>query len=177
MFIDLLQKRRSIRKFEDKPVSLEHRDFLIEAALRSPSGRGINPWHFVVVEDKEHIEKLSRSKPHGAGFLKNAPLVIAVCADTTKTDIWVEDSAIAATIIHLAAQDLGLGSCWVQMRLRSHEDGCSCSDYISNVLNLPKHFEVEAVIGIGYPAEQKKGHAAETLLYNKVSYEQFGRTA
>ena len=175
MFIDLLQKRRSIRKFEDRPVSREQRDLLIEAALRSPSGRGINPWHFVVVEDKARIDQLSQAKPHGAGFLKNAPLTIVVCADTTKTDIWVEDSAIAATIIHLAAQDLGLGSCWVQMRLRTHEDGRSCSDYLSEVLALPDHIEVEAIIGIGYPAEQKQGHAAQTLLYDQVSYEQFGQ--
>ncbi len=177
MFIDLLQKRRSIRKFEDRPVSREQRDLLIEAGLRSPSGRGINPWHFVVVEDKAKIDQLSQAKPHGAGFLKNAPLAIVVCADTTKTDIWVEDSAIAAIIIHLAAQDLGLGSCWAQMRLRTHKDGRSCSDYISKALNLPEHIEVEAVIGIGYPAEQKKGHTADTLLHHQVSFEQFGRTA
>lgn len=173
MFIELLRKRRSIRQFEDKPVSPEHCDILIEAALRSPSSRGINPWQFVVVKDKIRIEQLSQAKSHGAAFLKNAPLAIAVCADTSKTDVWIEDASIAAIIIHLAATDLGLGSCWAQMRLRSHDDGSPASDYISKILDLPEHIQVQAVIGIGHPANEIKGHDAKTLLHDQVSYEQF----
>lgn len=173
MFIELLRKRRSTRKFEDKPVSPEHCDILIEAALRSPSSKGINPWQFVVVKNKSLLAQLSEGKSHGASFLKNAPLAIAVCADTSKTDVWVEDASIAAIIIHLAAADLGLGSCWAQMRLRSRDDGSSASDYISNILDLPEHIQVQAVIGIGHPVKEKVGHGADTLLYDQVSYEKF----
>ena len=173
MFIDLLRKRRSIRQFEDKPVSPEQCDMLIEAALRSPSSRGINPWQFVVVKDKTMLAQLSQAKTHGAAFLKNAPLAIVVCADTSKTDVWIEDASIAAIIIHLAAADLGLGSCWAQMRLRSRDDGSPASDYIANILDLPGHIQVEAVIGIGHPADKIDGHGADTLLYDQVSYEKF----
>jgi len=175
MFIELLRKRRSIRQFEDKPVSDEQCDILIEAALRSPSSRGFNPWQFVVVKDKERIAQLSQAKSHGSAFLKNAPLAIVVCADTSKSDVWIEDASIAAIIIHLAAADLGLGSCWAQMRLRSRDDGTPASDYISNLLDLPEHIQVQAVIGIGHPADQMDGHGGNTLLYNQVSYEKFGQ--
>ena len=81
MFIDLLRSRRSIRKFEDRPVELEKVDLLVEAVLRSPSSRGSNPWEFVVVNDPAIINRLSTAKPHGASFLANAPLAIVVCAD------------------------------------------------------------------------------------------------
>jgi len=173
MFIELLRKRRSIRQFADKPVSPEHCDILIEAALRSPSSRGINPWQFVVVKNKSLLAQLSRAKSHGAAFLKNAPLAIAVCADTSKTDVWVEDAAIAAIIIHLAAADLGLGSCWAQMRLRHRDDGTPASDYISGILDLPEQTEVQAVIGIGHPAGEINGHGADTLLYDQVNAGKF----
>jgi len=175
MLIELLRKRRSIRQFEDKPVSDEQCDILIEAALRSPSSRGFNPWQFVVVKDKETIAQLSQAKSHGSAFLKNAPLAIVVCADTSKSDVWIEDASIAAMIIHLAAADLGLGSCWAQMRLRSRDDGTPASDYISNILDLPEHIEVQAVIGAGHPADQMDGHGADTLLYDQVSYEKFNQ--
>ncbi len=175
MFIELLRKRRSTRQFKDKPVTSEHCDILIEAALRSPSSRGINPWQFVVVKNKSLLAQLSQAKSHGAAFLKNAPLAIAVCADTSKTDVWVEDGSIAAIIIHLAAADLGLGSCWAQMRLRSRDDGSSASDYISKILDLPEYIQVQAVIGIGHPAQEKDGHDAKTLLYDQVSYEKFSQ--
>ena len=80
MFIDLLRSRRSVRKFEAKAVEREKVDLLIEAALRSPSSRGFNPWEFVVVNDPETIAALSRARPHGAAFLAGAPLAVAVCA-------------------------------------------------------------------------------------------------
>lgn len=175
MFIDLLRKRRSIRRFQEKPVSREDVDLLLEAALRSPSSKGICPWEFIVVQDKQRLEQLAAAKPHGASFLKNAPLAIVVCADSAKSDVWVEDASIAALILHLAAADMGLGSCWVQVRLRAHNAQQSSQQYLGNVLGLPQNIMVEAIIGIGHPMEEKTGHTQETLLHNQVSYEQFDR--
>jgi nitroreductase len=74
MFFDLIEKRRSIRKFKPAPVEREKVDKLIETALRSPSTLGFNPWQFVVVDQPEIIEQLSTAKPHGSAFLKNATL-------------------------------------------------------------------------------------------------------
>ncbi len=173
MIVDTLRKRRSIRRFKNQAVSREHLELLLEAALRSPSSKGINPWEFVVVQEKETINKLAAAKTHGSAFLKNAPLAIVVCADTTKTDVWIEDASIASIILHLTAAELDLGSCWVQIRLREHEDGRASQEYLTDLLQLPENIAVEAIIGIGYPVEEKQGHAADTLLHQQVSYEKF----
>jgi nitroreductase len=170
MFIELLRKRRSIRQFQNKPVEQEKIDTLVEAMLRSPSSRSFNPWEFIVVTDPETIEALSKSKPHGASFVKKAPLVIVVCADSTKSDVWIEDCSIAALILHLEAADLGLGSCWVQLRMREHSDGVSSEKYVKKLLGLRDEIVVEAMVAIGYGKEDKKGHETSSLLYEKVSY-------
>lgn len=175
MFIDLLRSRRSIRRFQDRRVEKEKIDILIEAMLRSPSSRGLNPWEFVVVTGKESLDRLSQAKPHGASFLKNAPLAIAVCADPEKCDVWVEDCSIASIILHLAAADLGLGSCWVQIRMREHDVHQTAKDYVADILGLKQGMVVEAIIAIGYPAEQLSGHPRSSLPSEKVSLEKYGR--
>lgn len=174
MFIDLLRTRRSVRKFQDKPVEKEKIDLLVESMLRSPSSRGLNPWEFVVVTDPVILGDLAKAKPHGASFIKNAPLAIVVCADPAKCDVWVEDCSIAALIVHLAATDLGLGSCWVQLRLREHDTGITSEEYVKKLLGLGDNMVVDAVIAIGYGREDKPGHALSSLSYDKVNYNQYG---
>jgi len=175
VLIELLRERRSIRKFEDRPVEREKLDVLIEAALRAPSSMGRAPWRFVVVTEPETIEKLATAKPHGAGFLKGAPLVVAVCADPQEADVWVEDASIATLVLHLEAHDLGLGSCWVQTRLRDHDERQTAGEYVAGVLDLPSGLTVEAMVGIGYAAEAKPGHPVSSLPYDKVSFYQHGK--
>jgi nitroreductase len=175
MFIDLLRTRRSVRQFQDKPVEKEKIDLLVESMLRSPSSRGLNPWEFVVVTEPEILSGLAKAKPHGASFIKNAPLAIVVCADPAKCDVWVEDCSIAALIVHLAATDLGLGSCWVQLRLREHDAGITSEEYVKKLLGLSDNMVVEAVIAIGYGKEDKPGHALSSLSYDKVNYNQYGQ--
>lgn len=175
MLIDLLRARRSIRRFTEQPVEQEKINLLLEAALRSPSSKGNNPWEFIVVTDRECLDKLAVAKAHGAGFLQGAPLAIVICADPAKSDVWVEDAAIATTLVHLQATDLGLGSCWVQIRLRQREDGTSSQTFLADLLGLPDGLMVLAIVGIGYPAAPKSGHPASSLCCNQVSYQRFGR--
>lgn len=175
MFLDLLRSRRSIRHFEDRPVEAEKIDLLMEAALRSPSSRGFNPWSFVVVRDKETLATLARAKPHGASFLAGAPLAVVVCADPSVSDVWVEDASIATLILHVAAADLGLGSCWIQLRKRDHADGGSAGAYVADKLNLPEGMQVLAIMAIGHPRENKKPHPPESLQKEKISWERFGQ--
>jgi nitroreductase len=177
MFIDLIRSRRSIRRYRQKPVEQEKIDHLVEAALRAMSGHGRQAWELVVVTDPAVIEALSKAKPRGSSFLKDAPLAMAVCGDPAKSDIWIEDASIAATFIHLAAADLGLGSCWIQMRQREHSDGKNAGRYVAEVLGLRDGLEAQAVLAIGYAAEEKEPHAAETLDYGKVSRDRYGRKA
>lgn len=175
MFMDLLRTRRSVRQFQDKPVEKEKIDLLVESMLRSPSSRGLNPWEFVVVSDPGTLEGLAIAKPHGASFIKNAPLAIVVCGDPAKSDVWVEDCSIAALILHLTATDLGLGSCWVQLRKREYDAQTTSEEYVKKLLGLPGNLAVEAVIAIGYGKEDKPGHSKSSLLFEKVSYEKYGQ--
>ena len=108
MFLSLIETRRSIRKYLRTRVESTKIDRLIEAALRSPSSKGSNPWAFIVVTEQEKLEKLSQAKPHGATFLKNAPLAIVVCANPDESDVWIEDASIASTFVMLAAESMDL---------------------------------------------------------------------
>jgi nitroreductase len=175
MFLSLVQKRRSIRQYLEKPVEKEKIELLIEAALRSPSSRGFNPWEFIVVTDRDLLAKLSKAKTHGASFLKKAPLGIVVCADPEKCDVWVEDASIASILLHLAAESLELGSCWIQIRMRMHDQTKTAQEYVQELLNIPGNLNVEAMIAVGYPAESKPPHRKENLQYEKVHYNEYGR--
>jgi nitroreductase len=175
MFMTLLQKRRSIRRFLDKPVESEKVALLVEAALRSPSSRGVNPWEFVVIRDRGMLESLARAKEHGSSFLGAAPLGIVVCADARKSDVWVEDASIATIILQLAAESLGLGSCWIQIRDRPHSKERTAQEYVAGLLHLPAGVLVEAMVAVGYPAESKSSHPREKLGWSQVHTEVFGR--
>lgn len=166
--LNLLRKRRSIRKFTTQPVEKSQVDALIEVAVRTPTSRGFNPWEFIVVDDRKLLEKLAVAKQHGSAFLHGAPLAIVVAADTSKSDAWTEDCSIAAFAIQLAAEEMGLGSCWVQIRMRPHDDTKSADAYLKEILNLPMSFAVECVIGIGFPDEEKAGHPIESLPFKQV---------
>jgi len=166
--MELLRKRRSIRKFTSEKIAPETVDVLIEAALRAPSSRGINPWEYILVDDPEILLKLSEAKQHGSEFLKNASLGIVVCADSTKSDVWIEDCSISAIIIQLTALSLGLGSCWAQIRNRQHDNEITAETYIQELLGLPEQIKVESILGIGHPAEEKKPVSADNLQYEKI---------
>lgn len=173
MFIDLLRNRRSVRQFKSSPVEEEKIKTLIEAALRSPSSRSLNPWEFIVIKNQETLKKLSECKPHGASFLKNAPLGIVVIADPDKCDVWVEDTSIASILIQLTAESLGLKSCWIQIRKRFFDEQISAEKKVSDILNIPESLVVESIIAIGYPDEFKEGHPAEALQDSKIHYESY----
>jgi nitroreductase len=172
--LKLLRKRRSIRQFASRPIEADKLDAIIEAAVRSPTSRGRNPWEFIVVADPQLLQRLASAKAHGSAFLAGAPLAIVVAADTARSDVWTEDCSIAAMIIQLAAEGLGLGSCWAQIRLRPHNATCSATQYLQELLGLPATYEVECIIGIGYPGEVKPGHAKNSLPFHQVHRDRFG---
>lgn len=174
VILDLLRKRRSIRKFQPQSVERDKIEALVEAAVRTPTSRGRNPWEFIVVNDQKLLQKLGIAKQNGSAFLTNAPLAIVVAADADKSDVWTEDCSIAAIVIQLTAEELGLGSCWVQVRLRPHDDTSSAESYVKELLGLPDTHVVECIVGIGYPAEVKAGHPPENLPFGHVHLNTFG---
>jgi nitroreductase len=176
MFLSLIEKRRSIRKYQEQPLPADKVEVLVEAALRSPSSRGFNPWEFIIVTDRTLLEKLSMAKPHGASFLKNAALGIVVCADPEKCDVWVEDASIASVFIHLAAASIGLGSCWIQIRKRMYNDSKTAQEYVRELLHIPPHLQVESIVAAGYPAEKKAPHPKAELSYDKIHANVYGQS-
>lgn len=174
MSMDIIVNRRSIRSFKNEPVPAETLSSLVEAALRAPTSRGHTPWHFVVVTEKSLLTELASAKTHGGSFLKNAPVGIAVCADPSKSDVWIEDASIAAVFIQLAAVSLGLGSCWIQLRDRMHDDRTTAGRFAADIIGLPDGLEVECIIAAGYPAENKEPYPREELLWSRVFMNRHG---
>lgn len=170
--LELLMKRRTIRKYKTDKVPNQMQNDLIKAALLSPSSRKANPWEFVLVNDEFYLEQLSSAKK-GAAFLKSAPLGIVVLADESKSDVWIEDTSIALIIIQLAAEAMGLGSCWIQIRDRMYNETQTSEDYIRGVLDIPENYRVEAIISIGFPDEEKAPHSEEDLQFEKVHLNKF----
>ena len=166
--IELLRNRRSIRKYTDKAIEPEKIEILKEAVLRSPSSRNFDPWEFIFVDDRKLLKQLALSKPHGAKFLEHAALGIVVCADEQKSDVWIEDCSIASILVQMAAQSIGLGSCWIQVRNRAFDEDTTSENYIKDLLNIPGNMKVESIVAVGYPAEERTPIPKDDLKYEKI---------
>lgn len=166
--LDLLRQRRSVRQYADKPIEPEKLENICEALLRAPSSKSLQPLSFVLVEDRQVLDQLTTAKPHGTTFFSTAPLAVVIAADPSISDVWIEDAAVAATIVQLAAEDLGLKSCWAQLRRRQHDDDTSASEYVRKLVDLPEGLEVSVVIAIGYAGEKKSGHPFSSLQQEKI---------
>ncbi|WP_432666706.1 nitroreductase family protein [Wukongibacter baidiensis] len=171
----LLKNRRSIRRYKEEKISEGAVEILLKSILRSPSGKNINPWEVIYIDNKETISKLSVSKAKGGKFLAGAPQCLLILVDETKTDIWIEDAAIATTIAHLTAESLGLGSCWIQIRNRLTSEGVDSEEYVRELMDLPSNIRVEAIIAFGYPDEEKKPHSEEGLQLDKIFRNEYGK--
>ncbi|MEC9491613.1 nitroreductase family protein [Flexistipes sp.] len=171
--IELLRKRRSVRKFKDESIESEKIEILKEAVLRAPTSRNIMPWEFIFVTDKDKLKKLSEAKQHGSAFVAGAPLAVVVCADTDRSDVWVEDCSIASIILQLTGLEQGLGSCWAQIRNRKHNESESAEEYIQKLFDIPERFAVESIIALGYPDEEKEPVPYSALPLEKIHMQEF----
>ena len=173
-FSDLIKNRRSMRKFTGEEVNQEEVVTLLKAALMSPSSKRCNCWQFIAVDDKETLEKLSHCKEMGAAFLAEAALAIVVMADPLASDVWIEDAAIASIMIQLQAEDLGLGSCWVQVRERFTATGMPSGEYVHEVLDIPLQLQVVSIIAVGHKGMERKPFNEEHLQWEKVHINKYG---
>lgn len=167
-FFDLIKARRSTRKFLDKPIPSELKEQLLKGVLMSPASKRSNPWSFIVIEDKEQLQKLSECKPQGSKLISGAAMAMVVLADPEKSDVWVEDTSIASIYLQLGAEELGLGSCWVQVRKRDHSDDESAEEYIKTLLNIPENMKVESVIAFGFKEKENKPFDESKLLKERI---------
>ncbi len=169
----LLLKRRSCRRFKSDAVEKEKTEKLLQAAQLAPSGKNTRPWEFIVIQDRQILQKLEGCRTPGQPFLPAAPLAIAVLADTAKTDTWIEDASIAAAFIQLQAEALSLGSCWVQIRMRESNRNMSSEAFVKKLLDIPEHMGVLCIIAAGYPDEPLPPHTLEEQDSAKIHREKF----
>lgn len=173
-FSDLIRLRRSMRKFTSEELASEEVVTLLKAALMSPTSKRSNSWQFIAVDDKETLDKLSRCKEHGAAFLADAALAIVVMADPLASDVWIEDASVASILIQLQAEDMGLGSCWIQVRERFTATGMSSDEYVHGILDIPLQLQVLSIIAIGHKGMERKPFDEEHLQWEKVHINKYG---
>jgi nitroreductase len=167
-FIELLRNRRSMRKYTDEELTQEQVVALMKAALMSPSSKHSNGWQFIVVDDKAMLEKLSACKEHGSQFIAGAPLAVVVTVDPLVSEAWIEDASIASIFIQLQAEDLGLGSCWAQVRGRQTPAGTPADEYIRGLLGIPPQLQVLNIIAVGHKGMERKPIDEAQLQWEKV---------
>lgn len=170
--LELLKNRRSIRKYKEEKIDKATLDKILKCALLSPSSKNKQPIEFIVIEDRKTILELETCKNIGTLALKTAPMAIVIIGDSKKSDVWVEDASIVATIIQLEAEKLDLGSCWIQIRKRQGDNEDS-EVLVRNILNIPDNYGVLAVLSLGYKNEQKKPYNEEDINFEKVHYNKF----
>ncbi len=167
-FKTLVQMRRSHRKFTDEEIDPEQVKLILRAALMSPTSKGVRAWQFVVVDDKMDLEKLSDAKTMGGQFIKGAAMAVVVLGDPMQNDCWVEDGTIAAISMQYQAEDLGLGSCWVQMRGRGLSDGTTADTVIRGILDIPENMSVLCVVAFGHKADVRQPQNEDKLKWENV---------
>jgi nitroreductase len=172
-FCELAQQRRSHRKFTEQEVDAEALRLILRAGLMSPTSKGQRAWQFVVVEDKTDLEKIADAKDMGSQFLKGAPVAIVVLGDPMQNDCWVEDGSIAAVSMQYQAEELGLGSCWIQMRGRGLSDGTTADEVIRGVLGIPDNMNVLCVLAIGHKADERKPQNEDKLKWENVHADKY----
>lgn len=173
-FSELIKSRRSMRKFTGEELTQEQVVALIKAALMAPSSKRSNAWQFVVVDDKNKLKELSVCKEQASQFIADAALAVVVMADPMASDVWIEDASIASIYLQLQAEDMGLGSCWVQIRERFAATGMSSDEYVHGILDIPLQLQVLSIIAIGHKGMERRPFDEDHLQWEKIHLNKFG---
>ena len=167
--LDLMARRRSVRRFTDEEVSDTELEALVGAGLLAPSAKNRRPVELFVARDRGTVARLAGCRDAGGDALRTAPLAFAVTADPAVSDVWEEDASIAATQIFLEAEALGLGCCWIQIRRRPSGDG-TAEGAVRRLLDVPDRLSVLCLLAIGRKDEEKEPYDVAKLDRSKVHY-------
>ena len=154
----LIFGRRSIRRFEDTPVSDEDLHRLLLAAMAAPSAVARDPWRFIVVRDQKRRLQITEGLPNGK-LLAGAPLAIVVCGERNAAQgglegYMVQDCTAALQNLLLAAHAMELGTCWLGVYPRTDRQ-----EHVAAAVGLPPEIEALAVVAVGYPGESKEARS------------------
>lgn len=159
-FLQVIEKRKSVRKYADRPVEREVLDTIVKLAQTAPSSRNSKSSAFMIIEDKSVIEALAGMRDYGASPLKSAQAAIVVMGDTSKTDLWVDNCAISATFVQLAVTAMDLVSCWIHVNgrpcLKDEPEGAKAEDYVADLLGIRDGLKPYCVVAIGYPEDDEQ---------------------
>ncbi len=150
--LNMILGRRSIRKFTGQPVSEQHIEIILKAAMAAPSAGNQQSWRFVVVTDRERIAAVQATTEYGK-MLDDAALALVVCGDTRSLkhpSMWEQDCSAAVQNALLAAHALGLGACWLGFWPKKER-----TEPLKEALRLPEGVEPLATLAIGQPADEK----------------------
>lgn len=160
--------RRSIRKYTDQPIPKEIVNSLLEAGMHAPTARNMQPWHFVVVDQRSILDELTVAHPY-AKMLKQASLAILVCGDRKIQEMdgyIIQDCSAATQNIMLAAHAHGLGSVWLGMYPREER-----MREVGKLLSIPDHILPVSLISIGYPDEHRE--APDRFKTDRIHFNKF----
>ena len=167
-FHKLALSRRSIRRYTGQSINAEDVKLILEAGLLAPTSKSSRSWQFVCVEDPDMLTRLAECKPMGAAPVSRCKLAIVVAGNPELSDPWIEDASIAAAYMQLQAEDLGLGSCWIQVRGRFTADGIPSEEYVQELLGMPGELPVECILTFGYKDEIRREVDPSKLLWERV---------
>ncbi len=170
-FSELITIRRSHRKFTEEPVSQHDLRMVMRAALMAPSSKGLHSYEFLTVTNRDSLQALSSCKAMGAELVAGAATAIVVLGNPEVSDAWVEDASVAATMILLQAEDLGLGACWVQVRERKDQDGRDAETNVRQLLGIPDGMRVLCIVALGHKGSERKPQNEERLKWEKLHTE------
>lgn len=146
-----IQERKSVRDFvPNKMVSKEDLETIIRAGMAAPSGRDARPWEIIVVDQREKLDNMAERLPY-AKMLKEAPVALIICGDTTKSSYWHVDCSAVTENILLAVEAMGLGAVWTATF--PYQDRM---DVVAENCNLPENIHSLCVIPLGYPKGEYK---------------------
>lgn len=157
--IEAIRRRRSIRKYQNKPVEEEKLNRVLEAGRLAPSAKNLQDWRFIVVRDPDTRRRLAEAAKN-QWFIAEAPVVIAACGTETKyvmtcgQHTYTIDVSIAVAHMTLEATELGLGTCWI---------GAFYEDRVKEILGIPDHIRVVTLLPMGYPAEEPAARPRKPL--------------
>lgn len=164
-FKELAFGRRSVRRFADRRVGAEIIRELLDITFTAPSSKNSRTTRIAVTEDRDVLETVGRMRTRGSSFVRHAPLAFFIMGDDSQTDLWRENCTISATVLQLAAESLGLGSCWVHVNGRPHSEddpeGQTAGQYLrENIPGLPD-YPIMCVVAVGYPEEKPQPHTVQ----------------
>jgi len=162
-FFEAIKARVSVREYCQKPVSKELLEKLVDAGRMAPTARGVEPWSFIVIQDKKTLEKIAEISPNGA-FIRYAQAAIVVVSEDTK--YYIEDCSAATENILLQAVDSGLGACWIAGDKKPYADD------VIKMLDCPVGTRLASIISIGYPLKAL-GQNKKKRLSDVIHWEAF----